>query len=83
MTYDSPYRVRLERHTSNGHSSVKRYTIERSGFDVMCYCNDVTYAYRLVDLLNTEERNNEKRTAAADRRIHQGGTGEGLADPAA
>jgi len=80
MTQDTPYRVKIERHTSNGHSSVKRYAVERSGFDVVCYCDDVTYAYRLVELLNAEERNNEKGTAAADRRVHQNGPGERLAD---
>ena len=83
MTYDSPYRVKSSLRMTNGDSHINSYAIERTGDGVVCYCDDVTLVYRIIDLLNTEERNNEKRTAAADRRIHQSGTGEGLADPAA
>ena len=71
MTYDGPYRVSRVYRPWSGESHIYTYRIERSGEDAICYCDDVTYAYRLVDLLNEEHR--EKRIAADDRRLHQGG----------
>ena len=80
---DTPYRVELQpKERGNGSmSTVKRFAIVRTGYDPLCYCDDVTFAYRLVELLNEDEH--AKRAAAHDRHVHQGGVGQGLVDTAA
>ena len=71
MTYDGPFRVTRVYRPWSSASHVYTYTIDRSGEDTICYCDDATYAYRLVDLLNKEHR--EKGSAADDRCVHQSG----------
>jgi hypothetical protein len=79
---DTPYRVECRPKEAIGLVTIaKRYAIMRSGYDPVCYCDDVTFAYRIVDLLNEEEAD-AQRTAAADRRVHQNGLGQGLVDAA-
>ena len=80
---DTPYRAELQ-HKERGNgsvSTVKRFAIMRSGYDPLCYCDDVTFAYRLVELLNEDEH--AKRAAAHDRHVHQVGADQRLADTAA
>ena len=52
---DTPYRVeRSARRWGNGHSMQAVWAIMRTGEDPVCFCDDVVYAYRLVELLNRE-----------------------------
>lgn len=61
--YDTPYRVEVNFRNSNCGSSsvVKEWMIVRTGYDPLCRCHDPVFAYRLVDLLNSEENEREGR----------------------
>lgn len=39
----------------SGMTYVTTWAIKRVGDGTVCWCHDVTYAYRLVDLLNEDE----------------------------
>jgi hypothetical protein len=53
---DTPYRVEQRRRIShNGQTMVASWAIKRTGMDDLCWTDDVTWAYRLCDLLNRQE----------------------------
>jgi hypothetical protein len=52
---DTPYWVEHRtKPADNGQSLHSTWAIRRSGMDDLCWTDDVTWAYRLCDLLNRE-----------------------------
>lgn len=77
--YDSPFRVVRTTRYVLGHSITNCWAIVRTGEDTICYVDDVTWAYRIVEALNHEEEN-AQRIGAFNRRVHQGGDNQRLPD---
>ena len=50
-----PFYVLRSTRTTNGCTHVTTYSIERVGGGTVCYCDDPSWAYRIVDLLNADE----------------------------
>lgn len=77
--YDSPFRVVRSTRTTNGCAHITCWAIVRTSEDTICYVDDVTWAYRIVEALNHEEEN-AQRISAFNRRVHQGGDNQRLPD---
>lgn len=80
--HDAPFHVvRKSRLTGQGVSTLTSYAVERTGMDTICFVDDITWAYRLVDLLNEDYRRDTETRLA--RRLHKGGVGQRSDSPPA